>query len=160
GAMPVPMPTPPAPPTPVRPPPMQTVSRPQTPPQPPKPPSKWLFAEVKNGNGVQEPPVPVPKDDSEGQPGTPGQPGTAAQRAAGLFPQAVVGTPADPTKVLYRSQVINGILQHDVHSDQPGLMRILVTEEVQDRFGQGRTLVPQYTILLGTTEKVAYGQSR
>jgi type IV secretion system protein VirB10 len=37
-------------------------------------------------------------------------------------------------------------------------MRILVTEEVQDRFGQGHVLVPQYTILLGAQDgKVNFG---
>jgi type IV secretion system protein TrbI len=162
GAPPMPpplaMPSAPAPPVPVRFPPAQAVSQTPAPLQPPKPPSKWLFAETKQTGGVQEPPFPVLKDEQDGPPG---QPGSSASRAAGLFPQAVWGTPADPTKVLYRSQVLNGLLQHAINSDQPGLVRILVTEEVQDRFGQGQVLVPQYTILLGAQDgKVAYGQSR
>jgi type IV secretion system protein TrbI len=148
---------PPVPLTPPRdPPPLVARSSPQpAPKEPPKPPSKWLFADLKQQSGVQEPPFPVPKDEEiRGNP-------QASQRADSLFPQAVWGTPADPTKVLYRSQVINGLLQHDINSDQPGLMRILVTEEVQDRFGQGHTLLPQYTILLGTQDgKVSFGQSR
>lgn len=53
------------------------------------------------------------------------------------------------------------MLQHDVNSDLPGLIRILVTEAVQDRFGQGRTLLPQYSILLGSQDgTVKFGQSR
>ena len=120
----------------------------------PKPPSKWLFADLKQDGGVQEPPFPVPKGDGA-EAG-----GAGIHRAEGLFPQAVWGTPADPTKVLYRSQVLKGLMQHDVQSDQPGLMRILVTEEVQDRFGQGHVLVPQYTILLGAQDgKVSFGAS-
>jgi type IV secretory pathway VirB10-like protein len=133
---------------------VQTVAQaPQKPER--KPPNKWLFAEVQQGRGVQAPPFPLPKDEEESGPGG------SRSRAASLFPQATWGTPEDPTKVLYRSQVINGILQHDVNSDQPGLIRILVTEEVQDRFGQGKTLLPQYTILLGAQDgKVSFGQSR
>jgi len=120
----------------------------------PKPPSKWLFADVKQEGRVQEPPFPPPKGDGVEAAGT------GSHRADGLFPQAVWGTPADPTKVLYRSQVLKGLLQHDMQSDQPGLMRILVTEEVQDRFGQGHVLVPQYTILLGAQDgKVSFGAS-
>jgi len=128
---------------------------PAPPPKPaPKPPSKWLFADLKQDGGVQDPPFPVPKVELA-EAG-----GPTSHRADGLFPQAVWGTPADPTKVLYRSQVLKGILQHDVQSDQPGLMRILVTEEVQDRFGQGHVLVPQYTILLGAQDgKVNFGAS-
>jgi type IV secretory pathway VirB10-like protein len=133
---------------------VQTVAQPPQKPER-KAPSKWLFAEVKQQGGVQEPPFPRPKDEEEG-----GQ-GSSRSRAASLFPQATWGTPEDPTKVLYRSQVINGILQHDVNSDQPGLIRVLVTEEVQDRFGQGKVLLPQYTILLGSQDgKVSFGQSR
>ena len=121
---------------------------------PPRPPRKWIFAELPGG-GVQQPPFPVPQDDAKGQ-----EQGNS-RRAESLFPQAVWGTPADPTRVLYRSQVINGLLQHDINSDQPGLIRILVTEAVQDRFGQGRTLLPQYSILLGSQDgTVKFGQSR
>jgi type IV secretion system protein TrbI len=121
---------------------------------PPRPPRRWIFAEFLGG-GVQQPPFPVPQDDAKGR-----EQGSS-RRAESLFPQAVWGTPVDPTRVLYRSQVINGLLQHDVNSDQPGLIRILVTEAVQDRFGQGHTLLPQYSILLGSQDgTVKFGQSR
>jgi type IV secretion system protein VirB10 len=104
---------------------------------------------------VQQPPFPVSQDTAKSQEYD------TSRRAEGLFPQAVWGTPADPTRVLYRSQVINGLLQHDVNSDQPGLIRILATEAVQDRFGQGHTLLPQYSILLGSQDgTVKFGQSR
>ena len=120
----------------------------------PKPPSKWLFANLKQDGEVQEPPFPLPKGEMAEAAGS------GSHHADGLFPQAVWGTPADPTKVLYRSQVLKGIMQHDAQSDQPGLMRILVTEEVQDRFGQGHVLVPQYTIVLGVQDgKISFGAS-
>jgi type IV secretion system protein VirB10 len=157
-------PPPPARPIPVSPPggalpPGGQAPRASTPPPPgqPQEPSKWLFADLKQ-QGVQEPPFPVPKEDEDnGQ----GQRQSAAQRAAGLFPQAVWGTPKDPTRVLYRSQVLNGILMHDVDSSNPGFIRILLTEEVQDKFGQGTTLLPQGTIVLGQQDgQVKFGQKR
>jgi type IV secretory pathway VirB10-like protein len=118
----------------------------------PNAPSDWLFPEVKAGKNIQEPPFPLPKED-EGSQGK-------RQQAERLFPQAVWAIPDDPTKVLYRSQVINGELLHHVSSDHPGEIHILVTEEVQDRFGQGNVLIPQYSTLLGKQDgKSAYGDS-
>jgi type IV secretory pathway VirB10-like protein len=120
-------------------------------PRQPTPPSKWLFADVKQGSGVQEPPFPVPKDEAQGQ----GQ-----GEAAGLFPKAVWARPLDPTKVLYAQQVINGVLASNVHSQHAGIIRILVTEQVEDRWGQGNVLIPQYTVLLAKSDKVEFGQER
>jgi type IV secretory pathway VirB10-like protein len=119
-------------------------------PQQPKAANKWLFAKPQSGQGVQKPPFEDEKAEQEQD-----------KRGEGLFPKAVWATPEDPTHVLYRSQVINGILQHDVNSDQPGQIRILVTEDVPDKFLQGVVLIPQYTILLGQQDgKVNFGQSR
>jgi type IV secretory pathway VirB10-like protein len=119
----------------------------------PKPANKWLFAKTAQGEQVQKPPFETKEDTDE-------EKGKDA-KAAALFPKATWAIPDDPTRVLYRSQVINGILQHDINSDQPGPVRILVTEEVRSRFGDGSPLIPQYATLLGAQEgKVNFGQSR
>jgi type IV secretion system protein VirB10 len=47
--------------------------------------------------------------------------------------------------VLYRDQIINGLISQDVNSDRPGQVQILVTAAVQDIFGHGQTLIPQYS---------------
>jgi type IV secretion system protein TrbI len=123
------------------------------PPSTPKPANKWLFAKTSQGEQVQKPPFET-KDDAEEEKGK-------DTKAAALFPKATWAIPEDPARVLYRSQVINGILQHDINSDQPGPVRILVTEEVRSRFGEGPALIPQYTTLLGEQGgKVNFGQSR
>jgi type IV secretion system protein VirB10 len=122
----------------------------------PKPPSKWLFAEVKQGSMVQAPPFPLPKDEEDS-----GQ-GSSRSRAAGLFPQATWATPLHPERVLYAaSQLIHGILQQDFNSDIPSTLRILVTEQVEDMFFQGNVLVPQYTKLLAeSTARPTFGAAR
>lgn len=123
--------------------------------QPPKPaapkadkpkPSTWLLANLKETIG--EPPFPVPKDEETKQ----GQ----------LFPKATHEKPENPLRVIYPSQIINGLLQNDINSDHPGPVRILVAEELTDRWGQGQVLIPQYSTILGSQEtaRVAYGQSR
>ena len=131
--------------------PQRTAPAPSAPPQQPKPPSKWLFADVKQGSGIQEPPFPMPKDEEQGQ---------NQGHASGLFPKAVRARPLDPTKVLYAQQVINGVLASNVHSQHVGIIRVLVTEQVEDRWGQGNVLIPQYTVLLAKSEKVEFGQER
>ncbi len=87
------------------------------------------------------PPFPAEKDQ-----------GGAGDRQSTLFPQAIWETPADPTKVLYADQVVHGLLMQSLNSDIPGTVRVKVTETVQDRFGQGRVLLPIDTTFLGRQE--------
>lgn len=84
------------------------------------------------------------------------------EKAGGsLIHQAKWERSADPARVLYRSQTIQGILLHEVNSDLPGQVRIMVTRPVQDKFGQGVTLIDQHTIMLGEQQgKTSYGVSR
>jgi type IV secretory pathway VirB10-like protein len=56
---------------------------------------------------------------------------------------------AQPTKALYRTQTIHGILTHDINSDVPGQIKILVTRPVMDELNQGTTVIEQFSYLLG-----------
>lgn len=124
-------------------------------PQKPREPARWFAAEGKAA--VAEPPFPVTEEEVKEKVAQ----AVTGQRGAGLFPQASWAIPEDPTKVIYRDQVINGVTKHHIHSDLPGEVHILVNEELQDRFGQRRVLLPQYTVLVGRQEgKVDFGQGR
>lgn len=126
-----------------------------TQPKPPspdaKPPRKkgWLFPEQPRERQAQGPPFPLPKDEEDDEGGR-GQ--GRAKRGASLLPQATWATPKDPTKVLYASQQLNAQLMHDVSSDLPGPIRLLLTQPVEDKFNQGHILLPQYSIILGNVE--------
>ena len=75
---------------------------------------------------VLTPPFPEEKD-AEGR-----------GRQSALFPQAIWETPADPTKVLYADQVVQGLLMQSLNSDIPGTVRVKATETVYDRFCRAR----------------------
>jgi type IV secretory pathway VirB10-like protein len=78
-----------------------------------------------------------------------------------LFPKAVWERPADPYKVLYWDQTIQGQLYQDINSDIPGTFLIKVTEDVKDRWGHGHMLIPLDTVLLGRQDgQSAYNQER
>jgi type IV secretory pathway VirB10-like protein len=115
---------------------------------------RWLGANEKDF--ILEPPFKRPEgNDQNAQ-----APGSTGKQAAALFPPATWGTPVDPTRVLYASQVINGLLQHAVNSDQPGRILVTVTEEVTDKFAQGHVLLPQYTTLIAKQAgRPSYGQT-
>jgi type IV secretion system protein VirB10 len=147
-----PPPPPAAPPAPA-PPPVAAASPPPRPePAAKQPPKRWLFADL--GNAVAKPPFPTgaePRKDT-----------TAQETAdAALLRPAEWIKPLDPTKVLYRAQVIPGLLLQALNSDIPGQVRIMVTRPVTDRFHQGHVLIPQHSILLGTQDgRPAFGQTR
>jgi type IV secretion system protein VirB10 len=112
-------------------------------------PKPWLLAEAKRA----EPPFPTPAT-------APSSHG-ATQTEPGLVKPATWGKPADPTRVLYRSQAIAGQMLDALNSDIPGQVRIMVTRPVTDRFHQGHVLIPQHSILLGAQDgKPAFGQTR
>jgi type IV secretion system protein VirB10 len=57
--------------------------------------------------------------------------------------------------------MINVTLLTDIVSDIPSEIRLLVTEPVEDKFFQGRTLVPQYAVLIANQAGQAqFGQER
>ena len=120
--------------------------------QPPaekKGPKRWFSREQPMQGDVLTPPFPEEKD-PEGR-----------GRQSTLFPQATWETPADPTKVLYADQVVQGLLMHNLNSDIPGTVRIKATETTYDRFGQGKVLIPADTTFLGRQEgKPQYGDER
>lgn len=132
------------------PPPNTPRATPGAPPPPPAPkPAPWLFAKVERV-------APDPDTLHEAVAESPRE-----KAAHALFPKASWARPEDPTRVLYPSQIVNGVITHAVNSDEPGLIRILVTEEITDKFGQGVVLLPQGTQLLGTQASATeYGQER
>ena len=126
--------------------------------EPPKP-KRWLFAKVDAQSMGKSPFPTVEKPDKAEKPE--GATQESDKASSGLVHAAQWVKPHDVTHVLYRSQTIHGVLLHEVDSDLPGQLRIMVTRAVQDKFGQGVTLVPQHTILLGEQQgKTAYGINR
>jgi type IV secretion system protein VirB10 len=68
---------------------------------------------------------------------------------------------AHPVYALYRTQTIHGMLTHNVDSDIPGQIHILVTRPVFDELGQGVTIIPQLSKLLAVQAgKTTYGTRR
>lgn len=108
---------------------------------------RWLSAENQRASADLLKP---PADDSKDQDKQPSK----------LFPKAVWEKPADPYKILYWDQIINGQLVQDIQSDTPGLFRIKATEDTMDRWGHGHTIIPVDTTFLGRQEGNAqFGQS-
>lgn len=114
---------------------------------PPAKKRKWL-AESTSAT-VEKPPFPL-------------EPLAAHQQAGSdLFPKAVWARPTRPERVLYWDQTVQGILLGDFNSDIPGPIRIVVTRQVEDRWGQGSVLIPQYAVLGGMPEGgLKYGGTR
>jgi type IV secretory pathway VirB10-like protein len=56
---------------------------------------------------------------------------------------------ANPALALYRTMTIHGMLTQDVNSSIPGQIQVRVTRPVMDELGQGITLIPQFSTLLG-----------
>ena len=80
----------------------------QRPPAPPatvpakEAPKRWFSRETPMQGDILTPPFPEDKD-AEGR-----------GRQSALFPQAIWETPADPTKVLYADQVVQGLLMQSL----------------------------------------------
>jgi type IV secretion system protein VirB10 len=138
--------------------PVQTVAAAQAP--PPKPAAKAadsedrLFAEIKTAKrsaaGAKS--ATPPGEGNGSRPGT---------RQSQLFPPAQWERPADPTKVLYASQILHGLTEQAIVTGESGTVRVRLTETVYDKFGQGRVLLPQGSLLLATVEgRVSHGQTR
>jgi type IV secretory pathway VirB10-like protein len=106
----------------------------------PPPVRKWLFAKMgaparrpfqaETGPGEGPAPAPAPKSTT-------------------LIQQARWEDPADPRHVLYPSMVIPVQILHDISSDLPGEIRLLVMQDVQDKHFQGTMLLPQYSYIIG-----------
>jgi type IV secretion system protein VirB10 len=79
----------------------------------------------------------------------------------GLVHAARWELPAEPTKTLYKSQFLTGVLMREIKSDVPGPVHVYVTRPVYDRFGQQQVLVPQHTVIIGKQEgKPGFGERR
>jgi type IV secretion system protein VirB10 len=127
----------------------------QEPPAPPKP-KRWLFAEM--GQHLSKPPFPVAAPSKESP--TDAKP-EGEKTASSLVHAAQWTRPVDPTRVLYRSQSIHGLVLNTINSDIPGDVKIHVITPVTDRFAQGQVLIPQHAIVIGTQEgKTSFGQAR
>lgn len=110
-------------------------------------PSTWLIPQSKTF--VATPPFPE-------------APASEATRStSALIAQAQWAQCADRTRCLYETQQIHGQIVQAVNSDIPGAISIKVTNEVTDMFGQGVTLIPQGTTLVGTQQgQPTVGQER
>ena len=109
----------------------------------------WLFAKVEQG-GVQQSPFGDKDEEAEMQ-----------QKAGSLIPPAHWEEPDNPDRVLYPSQIMQAQLLHDVNSDIPGEVRLLIVQNVEDKFGHGVTLIPQYSQVIAQTEGTPkFGQKR
>ena len=151
-----PAPPPPAPPRGLPPPPgMPPASQPQATPapaprpaRPKEPPKRWFSAATPPQGDVMTPPLPEDPKEAE-----------AKAADSKLFPKAVWETPADPYKVLYADQVVQGQLMTNLDSDIPGTVRVKTTEAVMDRWGHGQVIIPLDTTFLGKQEGMTgYGQ--
>ena len=109
---------------------------------------RWFAAKPSEKTDVMAPPFAV--EEHEGDKG----------KESKLFQPAVWEQPADPTKILYADQVVHGLLMQNVNSDIPGTVRIKVSEDVKDRWGQGHVLLPMDTTFVGKQEgTTAQGQT-
>ena len=152
-------PEPPSPPPPTEPPPPTPTTKPATQakvvpretPKPPLPKKNWL----SEGSGQAAPQISAEAQTQAVQAALKGQ---AVDK---LITPATWARPKDPTRVLYPSQLIRGQLMGDVNSQHPGVLRIRVNEQVEDKFGQRRVLIPQYTILMAVQDgKIQFGEDR
>jgi type IV secretory pathway VirB10-like protein len=119
--------------------------------EPPKP-RRWLAGQ-REGQ-VLAPPFGVPK-------GPPPELVERLAKAERIIEPATWAIPKDPLKTLYRSQVLTGQTLGAITSDIPGVIRILVTKDVTDKFGQGVVVVPAQTIVIAQqTGRPEYGDAR
>jgi type IV secretion system protein TrbI len=118
--------------------------------RPKEPPERWFSAVVAPSGDVLQPPLPEDPREKERE-----------MQQSKLFPRAVWETPADPYRVLYADQLVNGVLSTGINSDIPGTIRIKVTEPVMDRWGHGHTIIPVDTTFLGQQQGTTnFGQTR
>jgi type IV secretion system protein VirB10 len=101
----------------------------------------------------------APLGEADGEEATSGSGQERTKEGNTLFHQAVWSRPADARKVLYRDQIINAQLSQNINSDRPGAVVLLVTEDVQDIFGHGHVLIPQYSKFFASQDgQVKFGQ--
>jgi type IV secretory pathway VirB10-like protein len=84
-----------------------------------------------------------------------------AAKASTLFPPAQWETPAEPTLVIYSSQLIQGQLAQVIVTGESATVRVKVSETLYDKFGQQVPLIPMGSTIMGLVEgKVRRGQNR
>jgi len=121
---------------------------PETPTTTPKD-KRWFTPKPTEKTDVMAPPFAQEEKDEKDK-----------DKQSALFPKAVWEKPQDHTKVLYADQLVHGLLMHNINSDIPGTVRIKVTEDVKDRWGQGHVLIPMDTTFVGKQDGTpSYGQT-
>ncbi len=115
-----------------------------------KSPPRWFSTASQPQGDTLAPPFNEDAKEKEGE----GQPSK-------LFTKATWEKPANPYKVLYADQIVQGLLMQGIDSDIPGTIRIKVVEAVKDRWGHGHEILPFDTTFIGKQEgQTAYGQTR
>jgi type IV secretory pathway VirB10-like protein len=122
-------------------------------------PRRYMFA---TGTVAKSPFESTQEGTLRGAPSGPnGQGGAADSQKGSLIKDATWEKPADGTKVWYMSQRIHGITTEEVVSDIGGTMVIRVSRDLQDKFLQGPTLIPQHSlVVVQQTGQVQFGASR
>lgn len=116
--------------------------------QPADQPKRWFSTPTPPQGDILQPPLPHDPKEEE-------------QQQSKLFPKAVWEKPANRYKVLYADQIVSVQLSQDVNSDFPGVYRLKVTDDVEDRWGQGHVIVPRdTTFMVKMAGQANFGQER
>jgi hypothetical protein len=113
---------------------------------PPEKPRRYLF----HAGNVAKSPFGTPDGElPQGMPGIPNANGPQGGPQGGShIKQAQWEKPAEVTKVWYMSQSVEGLTATDIVSDIGGPVVIRVTRDLQDKFLQGHTLIPQHSLII------------
>lgn len=107
---------------------------------------RWFSTRRKREGNFLKPPIPEDEKD---------------QRRSEVFPAAQWEKPEDPYKVLYSDQIIPVLLTNSINSDEPGTLRLKVTQNVEDRWGHRNVIIPIDTVFLAIQQGQArFAQSR
>jgi type IV secretion system protein TrbI len=126
-----------------------------TPVKPPEPPRRWYTPRPEGGGAQMSELMGSPH--AEAYKAEQGEAGKESK----LFPAATWEKPADPLRVIYSTQLIQGSLEQAVVTGETATVRIRVTETLYDRWGQQRELVPMDSQIQALAEgTVKRGQDR
>jgi len=110
-------------------------------------PHRWFTSGQPKQAATLEPPL---KDDPK-----------EAEAESKLFQRAVWERPAEPYKILYADQIVQVSLVQSISSDEPGTVRMKVTEPVMDRWGHQNVVIPLDTTFIAEQgSQTNYGQTR
>src|SRR4029450_7365136 len=110
-----------------------------------EPPKRWLIAKAE----ARKPPFARPKDVE------------TKEADQGLLKPAKWVRPLHPELVLNPGQAIPVIMLQALNSDTPGMLRLMVTQDVVDIQTGTTTLIPQFSTILGAwKDRPKYGDTR